>query len=485
MHSARYMRWSALALSATLAVACAVNPATGQRQLSLISEQQEIAMGKDANQQVLKTMPVYADSGLQDYVAGVGLDLARRTERPNLPWTFVVLDDPAVNAFAIPGGHVYITRGILSYMNSEAELASVLGHEIGHVTARHSVEQMSKQQLLGLGLGIGMIVSPEFARYGDLAKTGAGLLLLKYSRADESQADDLGLRYMVNGGYDAHEMPKVFRTLERVSETSNNGQRLPNWLSTHPAPGNRFSTISSEVAALGAKANGRVNRSAYLSHLDGVVFGSDPRQGYFVGTHYYHPDLEFQIEFPSGWKTANEVQRVAAVSPDQDALVQLTISEASTPEEAVRKFAGQEGVTAGESRSIERHGLVGVGSDFSVQTEGKTMRGQVLYLKYRKQVFELLGFGTDARWDERSSVARDALLSFAPLTDSRYLSVAPSRIQLRKLQRPMTVDDLVRTYGSDVPAGTLAVINEVEDGQRLQAGTEVKLVGGGKLPPGK
>ena len=386
---------------------CSVNPATGQRQLSLINEQQEIAMGKQAHQLVLDSMPSYADPAVQAYVSGIGRDLARRTERPDLPWTFVVLDDPAVNAFAIPGGHIYITRGILGYMNSEAELASVLGHEIGHVTARHSVEQVSKQQLLGLGLGIGAIVSPEFARYESLAKTGAGLLLLKYSRADEAQADELGLRYMVAGGYDGHEMPRVFRTLERVSEAASNGQRLPNWLATHPAPGNRFATISADVARLGTKAAGRVERAAYLSRLDGMVFGSNPRQGYFRGERFYHPELEFSLDFPAGWKTSNEVQRVAAVSPEQDALVQLTLSDKTTVDAAVHAFAEQEGVTAEAARSIRNHGMEGAAADFSLQSGDKLMRGQVLHVMYRQKVYELLALGTDAQWDARSTAARD------------------------------------------------------------------------------
>jgi predicted Zn-dependent protease len=467
---------------ATLVTGCSVNPATGQRQLSLINEQQEIAMGRESNQQILDTMTQYADSAVQDYVAGIGKDLARRTERPDLPWTFVVLDDPAVNAFAIPGGHVYITRGILGYMNSEAELASVLGHEIGHVTARHSVEQMSKQQLLGLGLGIGAIVSPEFARYQELAKTGAGLLLLKYSRADEAQADELGLRYMVAGGYDGHEMPKVFRTLERVSEAAADGQRLPNWLSTHPAPGNRFATISADVARLGTRAEGRIERSAYLAHVDGMAFGADPRQGYFRAERFYHPELKFQVEFPAGWTTSNEVQRVAAISPEKDALVQVTISDKPTTDAALQAFAEQEGVSTEATRSFSSHGLDGVQVEFSAESQGKSLRGRAVYLSYRQTIYGLLAFGTAAQWDARSAVAETALSSFQPLTEKRYLDVEPARIAVVTVSRSMTVEAFARDTGSSTPAATLAIINELEPGESLRAGEQAKTVRGGELP---
>jgi len=192
--------------------ACATNPATGKRQIALISEEQEIAMGREADQQVQQQLGLYPDQELQAYVNRVGQKLAAASERPNLPWTFRVVDDPVVNAFALPGGHIYVTRGLLTHLTSEAELASVIGHEIGHVTGRHSVEQMSKAQLAQIGLIAGMIVKPELARYGDLATQGLQLLFLKYSRDDERQADGLGLRYMYQQNYDPREMPAVFST---------------------------------------------------------------------------------------------------------------------------------------------------------------------------------------------------------------------------------------------------------------------------------
>ncbi|MDH3745482.1 MAG: M48 family metallopeptidase, partial [Acidobacteriota bacterium] len=217
---------------------CAVNPATGKRQLMLMSEAGEIAMGREAHPQIMASMGVYDDQGVQEYVAELGAELAALSERPNLPWTFTVLDDPAVNAFALPGGFIYVTRGIMTHLDSEAELVSVLGHEIGHVTGRHGAARMSKAQLMQVGLGVGMIVSPELQQFGDLAMQSMQLLFLKYSRDDERQADDLGLRYTVAGGWDAREMPEVFGVLKSVGEAAGAG-RVPGWLSTHPDPGER------------------------------------------------------------------------------------------------------------------------------------------------------------------------------------------------------------------------------------------------------
>src|SRR3989442_13104626 len=159
----------------------------------LVSESQEIAMGRDYDQQVAASIGIYPDSELQRYIQQFGARLAASSERPNLPWSFRVVDDPVVNAFALPGGFIYVTRGILAHLNSEAQVAGVLGHEIGHVTARHTAAQITKQQLAGLGLGLASMVSQGFQRYGNLAQTGLGLLFLKYSRDNENQADELGV----------------------------------------------------------------------------------------------------------------------------------------------------------------------------------------------------------------------------------------------------------------------------------------------------
>src|SRR6266540_3889933 len=257
MHTSRPRRLKIRAglLAACTATACARNPATGARQLSLISESREIQMGREYDQEVRSSLGLYPDSALQRYVQELGARLAARSERPNLPWTFHVVDDPVVNAFALPGGFIFVTRGILGHLRSEAQLAAVVGHEIGHVTARHTVNQLSKQQLAQVGLTVGSIVSPEFERFGGLASAALGVLFLKYSRDHESQADELGLRYMRRGGYDPREMPDVFTLLDRVSQGAGGG-RVPEWLATHPAPANRRERIVQEIAGLPRDSSG-------------------------------------------------------------------------------------------------------------------------------------------------------------------------------------------------------------------------------------
>ena len=197
---------------------CATNPVTGKRELALISEQQEVQIGKQAAEEATQQMGLVHDAALQQYVSSIGMVLAKHSERPELPWEFHVIDDPTPNAFALPGGPVFVTRGLVTLMNSEAQLATVVGHEIGHVTARHSVNQMSKQQLAQLGLGLGAVLVPGGDQLAGLASEGLGLLFLKYGRDDERQADELGFRYALNDGYDVREMGKVFLSLERSSQ---------------------------------------------------------------------------------------------------------------------------------------------------------------------------------------------------------------------------------------------------------------------------
>ncbi|HSU82933.1 MAG TPA: M48 family metallopeptidase, partial [Thermoanaerobaculia bacterium] len=318
-------RGAALGLAATLFIlwGCSTNPATGRPQLALISEQQEVQLGRDYDQQIQRLLGVYPDARLQEYVDRIGQKLAAGSERPDLAWTFRVVDDPVVNAFALPGGHVYVTRGLMTHLTSEAQLAAVIGHEIGHVTARHSVNQMSKERIARIGLIAGSILSPTLAGY---AARSLDVLFLRYSRDDERQADDLGLRYMYAQGYDPREMPRVFEVLRRVSQ-GQGGQRIPEWQSTHPSEEERVRATSAEVARLGNDFSGRaVNREGYLRSIDRVAFGQNPREGYFLGSTFVQPMLAVEIRFPDGWKNANGRSSVEAVAPKQDAVLVMSLS---------------------------------------------------------------------------------------------------------------------------------------------------------------
>ena len=479
MNDARASRACAAVLCLALAD-CATNPATGRRQIMLVSEAQEIQMGQEADKEVGASMGLYEDQALQSYVAGLGAPLAKISERPALPWTFRVVDDASVNAFALPGGFIYVTRGLMAHVSSEAELVSVLGHEIGHVTARHSVSQITKSQLASVGLVAGMIVSPQLARFGDLAQAGMGLLFMKFSRNDESQADDLGLRYMTRQDYDPREMVEVFTLLDRVGAASGEG-RAPSWLSTHPAPENRAQRIQAEIQA--QKLTGtRVVEEQYLRRLDGMVFGENPREGFFEATSFYHPELRFQLTFPRGWQTQNQKQAVAAQSPQEDAIMALTLAPGTSADQAANQFLRQEGLRAGNTQRVRVGGLDAVTAVFEAIAGDMQVAGRVAFIDQGDKVYRILGYTPSSRFRNYDRVFSDTISSFAPLTDRRYLDVQPRRVEIVDVTQPMTVEDLGRRHNSTVSPAVLALINRVAPGATLPAGKPAKVVVGGRLP---
>lgn len=469
-----------LALTGLL-VACAVNPATGKRQFVLISEGQEIAMGREYDKQVSAEMGLYGDAELQAYVDGLGQKLAAGSERPELDWKFSVVDDPMVNAFALPGGYIYITRGILAHFNSEAELAAVLGHEIGHVTGRHSVSQMSKSQLLQLGLGVGAVMAPErWSGLTEVAAAGLGVLFLKYGRDDEREADDLGLRYMLSTGYDPRRMTHVFEMLGRVSAAQGGG-RVPGWQSTHPAPENRRERIAGQISGLPDQdfSDERVGRKRLLTRVDGIVFGENPRDGYFEDSLFFHPEMQFRFEFPAGWKTINQRSAVVGVSKEQDAIVMLGVAGEESAAAALTAFFADEGVSKSGAPMGSINGLTTAGGGFTVTTESGSLTGRVGFIEYRGSVFRLIGYSPGEKWEGYRRTIRGALASFNRVTDRRVLDVQPRRLKTVKLDREMTVESFAERYGASIPVDTLRVINGLDPGDRLASGRTYKVVTGG------
>jgi predicted Zn-dependent protease len=468
----------ALALAAP---SCSTNPATGKSQLALIGEQQEIAIGREADQQIPAQLGLYPDDGLQAYVNELGQRLARDSERPNLPWSFRVVDDPVVNAFALPGGFIYVTRGLLGHLTSEAELVAVLGHEIGHVTGRHSVEQMSKQQLAQVGLIAGAIASPELAdRYGSLAQAGLGLMFLKYGRDDEREADALGLRYLTRERYDPREMPKVFETLGRVSAQQGGG-RVPGWLSTHPAPEDRVQRISQQIAGLQSDfADATVGRERYLAQVDGVVFGNNPREGYFRDSLFVHPELGFQVQFPAGWTTSNQKQAVGAQSPRQDAAVILRLAQQTSPQAAAQAFFAQQGIQQGQALQLSFDGASGLANVFGASLQDGSLRGVAAFVQQGNRVFQLLGYSAESDWERYDDTLQDTVATFGRVTDRRLLDVQPRRLDVVKLTEAMTLREFAQRHPSTVDLETLAIINQAQADTRFPAGTQVKRVVGGE-----
>lgn len=459
-----------------LLAACATNPATGRRELSLVSQQDEIALGQQEAQKARAQMPALrTHPQLVALVQRMGRDLAARSERPQLPWSFDVLDDPAVNAFALPGGPIFVTRGILAHMNSEAELASVVGHEIGHVTGRHSASQMSKAQAAQLGLGIASILSPQAAQVAGIAQQGLGLLFLKYGRDDEREADALGFRYMTAANYDPREAASMFRMLARAS--GNASEKTPEWLSTHPDPGDRAERATERARATPpAKLDSlRRGRNEFLRLLDGLPYGENPREGFFRGQTFLHPDLAFQLTFPEGWQKQNQPQAVVAAEPNGAAMLQLRAGQGA-PDAALRAFVGQQGIT--EAREADVRAPLGEtrAAYFTAQSQQGPVGGIVAFVQRGQQTYQLLGLTAPQNLQALDGIFRRVAGSLAPVTDRAVLDVQAPTIRLVTLPRDMTAEEFVRAFPSSVPAEQVLAANGFEPGQRLTRGTLAKQI---------
>ena len=460
---------------------CAVNPATGQRQFMLISEAEEIEMGREADGPITESMGLYESEALQAIVTNLGSEMASSSERPALPWSFKLMDDPMVNAFALPGGFIFITRGIMAALNSEAELAGVIGHEIGHVTARHSASQMSSQQLQQIGLGVGTILSDDLASVAGVLSVGLGLLNMSYSRGDESQSDRLGVRYMSRAGYDPNALVGVFQTLALAG---GGGGSVPEWASTHPDPVNREEDIREIIAASGQDYSEYIRRDQeYLRSLDGMTFGADPREGFFDVETFYHPDMAFALDFPGGWTKVNQKSQVGAISSDEAALVVLTVEAGETDaERALSAFLRQDDVRGSGSSRTSVNGRRGWEASFTADADGDGLRGAVLFVEHGGAVFRLLGYAGASQWRSYEGPVRETLASFRPVSDPDILGVEPARIEIVSLPSRMTLQQFIDRYPSTVSDEQIAMINRRQLEESIAGGTLLKRVAGGRLP---
>ncbi len=485
--SSRMVRAALAMFGAMTIYACAVNPATGRREISFVSESQEIAMGRESDPAATAQFGgLYPDEDLQTYVTSLGMELAAVSERPELPWSFKLVDHELINAFALPGGFIYVTRGIVVNMNSEAELVGVLGHEVGHVTARHGAQQMTQQQLGMIGFIGGAILSETVRNNAGAVMQGLQLLSLKYGRDDEAQSDALGYRYMLKTQHDPHGISNVMRMLQSTSPSAEE-MGIPGWMLSHPNPGDRVAANDQRIAESGQDFSSyRLGRDEFIQRLDGLVYGEDPRQGYFIEKRFIQPTLSFEITFPPGWATQNSPQAVQAGAPTNDAVMGLSFAQAETPEAGLAAFLQQEGVVRGQTGRQQVNGLDAAWANFTVTPEagqqGQAIAGRVLYVAQGGNVYQVLGYGTAGAWGSHAANIGAAMASFQQVRDPSYLDVSPHRVRIVRLPGAMTGAEFLSRYPSSVDGEGVLLANQVAPDQRLERGRLMKQVTGGRVP---
>jgi predicted Zn-dependent protease len=273
-------------------------------------------------------------------------------------------------------------------------------------------------------------------------------------------------------------MADVFGLLARVSAAEGQG-RLPGWLATHPDPGERSRRVSAQAAAAAPGAPGDGGRGRYLAQLDGLVYGPDPREGFFREGVFHHPALRFRISSPAGWKGVNQKQAVVWQAPQKDALFALTLSPDSDPRLAAQRFFAQQGVAAIGNLPAGPRGFEAEGAEFQAQTQQGAVQGAVSFVAHGDNVYQLLGFAPAAAWRRHADEVARALASFQPERDREVLAAEPMRIDLKRVPNEMTLAELDRRFPSTAPLHRIALLNNMEASSRLRAGQEVKRVVGG------
>ncbi len=395
-----------LLLGLTIVSGCSVNPVTGSSDLVLMSEDQEIALGRRGHQEILKKYREYNDVELSKYVQKVGERIAANSHRSDLVYRFTVLDSPEVNAFALPGGYIYVTRGILAYFNSEAELAAVLGHEIGHVTARHSVKQHSAQTFSSIASAV-LAAGTGVRGVGDAANFLGTALVRGYGREHELEADRLGAAYLARTGYRPEAMLDVIRLLKNqetfekeLAKAENRKPRIYHGLfSTHPDNDTRLQSVVRE-SRRAVQSAGSIpdRRKIYLSQIDGMTYGDSQDQGILRGSSFYHRSLDFSLTFPANWSIKNQPNRIIAWSPKREGVLVLTMQDINrhiSPQVFLRKHLNASSVKSGEA--FTHQGLRGYTAFANVDTPfGKRFaRATVVY--HNKKAFVMIGAGKDVR----------------------------------------------------------------------------------------
>lgn len=477
--------------------ACVVQQSaiTGDRRAYGYSWNQELQLGKEADQQIQQQYGIYDNDELQSYVDRIGQEMLevshmRRESTPqqykDTEFTFRVLDSPVVNAFALPGGYVYVTRGLLSHLDNEAQLAVVLGHEIGHVAARHASQRAFEQQIGQIALIGGAVVGEELLGIPggsvlNLGSQAAQLLFLSYGRDDERESDQLGVEYAAMMNYQAAEGAKFFVSLERMAQKS--GQAIPDWQSSHPDPSERATRIPELAQQWQQKGYEQtiLDTDEYMNTIDNIIYGDNPRVGFTRDGIFYHPDLKFQFPYPNGWQVINQRSLVAVVNEDQNAVSVMQLdSESSSPEASVNEFLNQEGITTVSKSSAASDGLTAYEAVATGQNQDGTELKFYLYtVAYNGNLYRFLNYTILDQFENFRPQFRNLTQGFRELTDSNILDIQPVRLQVVRADRSGTFKSFLPDNFDNMPieitAEELAIVNQVELEEQIEAGTWIKI----------
>ncbi|WP_345110572.1 M48 family metalloprotease [Hymenobacter algoricola] len=441
--------------------------------------------GAQPDPQIVAQFGLLNSPTLQRFIDEKGMQMGRVSDRPADVKGFTVVDSPVINAFATPDGHVYFTRGIMAHFNNEAQFSGVLGHEIGHITARHGQKQQTRSTVANGALLLGSLLSKRIASIAQPASQVVGLGLLKYGRDDENESDQLGVKYSSKIGYDPATMADFFLTLQRT-EQSSGAATIPTFLSSHPNSADRYQNVK-KMAAQAEQQAGRqlsVNRDQYLRLIDGLAYGDNPREGYVEGGVFYHPDLKFRFPIPSGWKSQNSPSQFQMAEPNGKAVIILIPAGSGTLDAAAEALAKQLNLQSPQAsrttiNSFPAIAIQGdqIGQDQQGQ-QGVTARTLSYLIQDGQSIYALVGLTAPSTFDTYAPQFQRTAQGFARLTEASKLNRQPERIRIRTAKTSQTLATALAANG--VPAArreSLAILNGMKLTDKLPAGSLFKVVG--------
>ncbi len=457
---------------------CATNPVTGKKEITLVSVAQEKQLGVEEAVNIEKTMGFVDNPHLTEYVRAIGKRLAKNSPYQDVEYQFNIVNIYQPNAFALPGGYVYVSRGLLALANSEAEIAGVIGHEIGHIAARHAVQRMTRSAPIGLVTGITSmatgIVSSSLA--GAVSETGKMLnsaILAPYSREQENDADKIGQQLAAEAGWDPRGITHYLNTLDRQQALIDQSDHGFSFLSTHPATPDRVQATEQRADTIEREKSVPIaaNHKAFLNYLNGLKLGDDVYQGVFQKQLFLHPDMQFSLQFPAQWKTQNQTQFVAAISLQEDsALVIQSQGSGEDPMQAAQAYLGQLKLGSQLINPIKTNGL------YAARTE-INQNGQfavITWVAINGQILRITGIDKSRNFVYRKSLL-EAMDSFHRITSQELKSIKQSRLRIIQARSNETLAKLLKRTSSTWDEAYCATANDLSAGVRLKQGQLIKV----------
>ncbi|MEX2600126.1 MAG: M48 family metalloprotease [Balneolaceae bacterium] len=473
--------------------ACVIqkNPVSGSNRAFGYSWNQEKEIGREADSEISAQYGLYENEEVEEYVIAVGEKVLAESHmrRPDTEsqfreteFFFRVLDSPVINAFALPGGYVYMTRGLMVHLNNEAQFAVVMGHEIGHVAARHASQRALRQTIGQLAVVGGAVLGQEVLGLPggtllNLSSQAAQLLFLSYSRDAERESDGLGVEYSAMNGYVSAEGAAFFTSLKRIS--NQNQQSIPSFLSSHPDPGEREATIP-ELARVWQERGYEqtiLNEDQYMSVINGMMYGENPREGFEREGVFYHPDLEFQFNIPSGWSLVNQPSQVVLLGPGEEAVSIMRIdSESSSPQQSVQRVLDSEEIEVNEQGPVTGSSASYAATATASLEDGTTVKLYIRALTFGERVYLFLSYTEQSRFDNYMEPFRQIPSSFERLTDPQILATQPVRIRVFRAQRSGPFSTfLPENLPMEIQPIDIAILNQVEIDEMIQEGEWIKM----------